>query len=498
MLIHAGIDPSEVKIFSSETKQSNEFYYVEKQQRIHSNIKYLLTTRVLAEGASIFGSSKVSIYILDSTDLIMKRQFIKRFREGISEVYDLLPFNSKESESLFNIYEKFNRLKILFLERLENNALLMTESKHLQLQSLNSSFRRPYLEDYPYIYKSILDDKLKVSDEAIANNLLLTLNKKITKNISINRWYYEEIAEFNVSILNYRQAATKNIVKIQDYRRIINSSRELRDIGNLGFIYGNFSEIFTLYLGKEKRSEVKALIDNDLIKEDISDERRIEIGMLFKNPKFYNYFTLLLNLALNGFDRKFLLNVLDMSIYGRNKKLDYLLEQINYHLLWQTQKKYPDLISLIKSVPGYKIYRDIDKLMKYINENEIIVLNEFKEKFNETVNKNFRKTDHSHHTFLKSVKVVSPRKQKRNSVDSNSEKRIKHYFVNVYEDQTFLNILNEAEVFQLYTESESKSLLERLINIRIESIIEKSSNILEQEDPKFLQIINNLKEPAMI
>lgn len=498
LLIYAGIDSSEVKIFSSETKQSDEFYYVEKQQRINSKIKYLLTTRVLAEGASIFGSSKVSIYILDSTDLIMKRQFIRRFREGISEVYDMLPFNSKESEPLFNIYEKFNRLKTLFQKRLENNALLMAESRLLKLQALNSSFRKPYVEDYPFIYKSALDDKLKISEEAIANNLLLTLNRKITKNIRVNRQYYEDVAGFNVSILNYRQVTPKNIINIQDYRRVINSSRELRDIGNLGFIYGNISEIFTLYLEKEKMSELKTLIDNDLIIEEISDERRAGIGMLFKNPKFYNYFNQLLNLALDGFDKKFLLNALDMLVYGRNKKLDYLLEQINYHLLWQTLEKYPDLISSIKRVPGYKIYRDVDKLLKYINVNEIIVLNEFKEKFNETINQNFRKFEHSHNTFLKAVKVISPRKQKRNSVDTISEKRIKHYFVKVYEDQTFLNILNEAEVFQLYYAAESQVLLERLISKRVESILEKSSNILEQEDPKFLHIINNINESVLI
>ena len=69
MLIFAGIRESEIKLFASETKKSEEFIGLELGKQIPQTVKFILTTRVLSEGASLYLSSQPSIYILDSTDL---------------------------------------------------------------------------------------------------------------------------------------------------------------------------------------------------------------------------------------------------------------------------------------------------------------------------------------------------------------------------------------------------------------------------------------------
>ena len=73
----------------------------------------------------------------------MKRQFIKRFRRGTKEIYDLLPFNTNDNSSLFNIHDKYLRLKQLYSERLSNNAELMAETKLLQSTSFNKRLENP-------------------------------------------------------------------------------------------------------------------------------------------------------------------------------------------------------------------------------------------------------------------------------------------------------------------------------------------------------------------
>ena len=150
----------------------------------------------------------------------------------------------------------------------------------------------------------------------------------------------------------------------------------------------------------------------DLIDKQISCKTDIQINGLLK-PKFNKYLDQLILLANEGFDKQFLLNALDMMIFERNKKLDYLLEQINYHILWQTILNYPVILDLAAKESGYVVYLEIYDIINQIEGKEIIVLNDFEKLFREKINTKYRQYRFSYMSFLRAIRIISKRKQKR-------------------------------------------------------------------------------------
>ena len=74
----------------------------------------------------------------------------------------------------------------------------------------------------------------------------------ISKNVLFSKSYYEEIAGYKVTVVDYNEIVNKNKINLNEYRNLVYNSKELRAKGSLNFIYTNLSKIITRYLEKKR------------------------------------------------------------------------------------------------------------------------------------------------------------------------------------------------------------------------------------------------------
>lgn len=90
-LIDCNIKPEDILFLNADEKHTDKFELLVKEEKIEENIKYILTTSVIADGGNIQNKDIDAFYSLNCIDLIKLRQFHSRIRESCKNIYDFIP-----------------------------------------------------------------------------------------------------------------------------------------------------------------------------------------------------------------------------------------------------------------------------------------------------------------------------------------------------------------------------------------------------------------------
>ena len=111
-------DPSiKVMQFNSDLKSDKDFINLISKEKISDDVRVVLTTRVMADGANIRNLNVDAVYFYNVIDPILKRQFIGRMRNGVRNIYDFVKSVSEDEEKkpfpiVENNINEFHRLVI--------------------------------------------------------------------------------------------------------------------------------------------------------------------------------------------------------------------------------------------------------------------------------------------------------------------------------------------------------------------------------------------------
>lgn len=123
LIIELGISEKDIVLFTSLTKQHSVQNEIVETGKIPENIRYLLSTSVLATGVNIKAKAD-KIYILSEPSVVEVYQFINRFRYGVGDVYDLINKSSEQESELK--YYKFSEYQARDIDSWEYVAKYLT------------------------------------------------------------------------------------------------------------------------------------------------------------------------------------------------------------------------------------------------------------------------------------------------------------------------------------------------------------------------------------
>jgi Type III restriction enzyme, res subunit len=128
-LVQSGVEKRRIKILTAQTKDEKVFESIVSKEVIPPEVKYVLTTCVISDGVNIVNQNIDTVYLLDVENLLQLRQFVARFRRGVTNIYDIIPspidvtagkkwFDfSVELKRFTALYENIARDKTVFLNQ---------------------------------------------------------------------------------------------------------------------------------------------------------------------------------------------------------------------------------------------------------------------------------------------------------------------------------------------------------------------------------------------
>ena len=158
------IKKGEYLFFTSESMDNPENLTVVRRFEVPEKIKVIFSTSVMSTGINLKGFNFNNVFIYKEQNLIEIIQFIYRFRDGINNVYDFVPYDeSKQSKFDFEA---------------EVKTLTNTYSKIID--NINLAFKKDRLMLKEYITHS--------SNNLIKNDLIIYDNYEVALNENRIRW----------------------------------------------------------------------------------------------------------------------------------------------------------------------------------------------------------------------------------------------------------------------------------------------------------------------
>ena len=185
-LINYGISEKRIAILHGNDKNSKSYNDLITTQKI---LEYTLTTRVIADGANIYGKLD-SIYMLNIHDFWLKRQFVSRCREEVRVIYDLISYKSERPETWPKINDYYLLQEKLYQE--QNN--LLNQKVEFEANNKNFSPLKIYYDERACMQHSYWDKengKFILSKESIRYRIIKELNSKMANNIEMAIDYYQ-------------------------------------------------------------------------------------------------------------------------------------------------------------------------------------------------------------------------------------------------------------------------------------------------------------------
>ena len=377
ILINSKIPENEIMKLSSDDKRNAEFIQFCKEEGIPQEKRYLLTTSVIADGVNIHNTDIEAIFIYNITDLLLKRQFIARFREVKSlDVYDFLPEMKIGELKLRSVYDQVN-------ERLNSCKKVLEIEKEFLYRDVS---RNPGNRNFQFWIDQW--GKLRISGQQILHLALVDVNEQILVNLRRVTDYYQSICKYITGSLTVTKLRKK--LKIEkSFDRV-----EMRELLALG--YRPLAEL-PEYLKENVGKIIYAQIYNeqpDLLREyrvtDLIHSFRSFHPITFQeeNEFIFNRYkapvNFLFHLFVNGYSKRFLEEL--CILYLRNDKCTKLMyEMIERHLQIQFMLKNPEFREIVNRYDAFRDYRMSDLLLSLMEINETfikakdanIILNDF-------------------------------------------------------------------------------------------------------------------------
>jgi len=113
-LLDQGFSEDEIAIINKDTKLESSFNDIIQKEKVNNNLKFVLCTMLIADGVNIDNEDIGAIYILNERNLMLLRQFYRRFRKFSGELFDFIPGNDISFEKVdwpSNYYNNITRSK---------------------------------------------------------------------------------------------------------------------------------------------------------------------------------------------------------------------------------------------------------------------------------------------------------------------------------------------------------------------------------------------------
>ncbi len=350
-LIRSGKDENSIMVLHSDNKDNPSYHYIEVEEQIPENIEYLLTTRLIADGANIKSDIK-SLYILDVKDFWIKRQFIGRFRNSLENVYDFIGHNSNiDADILLDLPTNLTQYINSSLQQLSSSADFYNESIGVSNSRFNYN---------PILYTSIVDKIYKTSYSLILNNLINKINNASHRNpISIgqNRHLlhklYEEIAGW---VVDYRvmDSYSSQDLPFEDFDRYW----KLFEISSIAdspeFFKEHVKNIFQVYSNKKlKITGFSDIIDRSLLSQVVLFDEYLtkDYWECMNDEKAKLILKEMINLVYDGFSADFIGNLIAARIAANNndtniKEFNRLLRIFRWRLNSVALQTFPQVLSI--------------------------------------------------------------------------------------------------------------------------------------------------------
>lgn len=216
-----------IKLISSKNKDSEDYLAIAENQSISSKTNLLLTTCVISDGVNIKDNDIDYIILVNVKDLVLLRQFIKRFRNFNGEIIDIINKKSTINNALSNVdYQKlYDQLKLIykifieFANTIETTRIDLLEEIKLLLPILISDMKG----------MSCINSKLSLLKEELLLFLLDHHYKIAYNDIAYRKEFLEKYENLKCQTKkdDYLQSNTiKNKAKheiISDYLKILSS-----------------------------------------------------------------------------------------------------------------------------------------------------------------------------------------------------------------------------------------------------------------------------------
>lgn len=379
-LIRSGKDENSIMVLHSDNKDNPSYHYIEEEEQIPENIEYLLTTRLIADGANIRSDIK-SLYILDVKDFWIKRQFIGRFRNSLENVYDFIGHRTDFNEK---ILLELPRDLTLYI----NNSLQqLSSSADFHNESIGVSNRR---SDYnPTLYTSIVDNRYKTSYSLILNNLINKINIashrnpiSIGQNIHLLHKLYEEIAGWVVDYQVMDSYSSQDL-PFEDFDRYW----KLFEISSIAdspeFFKEHVKNIFQVYSKKKlKITGFSDIIDRSLLSQVVlfDEDLTEDYWECMEDNRAKLILEEMINLVYDGFSADFIGNLIAARIALNNsganlKEFNGLLRIFRWRLNSVALQSFPQVLSiempnLMREYRFPKIVIDYCTNKKYLTNNK--------------------------------------------------------------------------------------------------------------------------------
>ena len=256
------------EILTSDEKDGIDYKAIANEQKIRSNVEILLTTSVISDGVNIHNEDIVAVYFLEVEDMTMYRQFYRRFRKGVSNVYDFIKDSNDKNldwpdykRNVRTKIEKFSQLCMqlpMFLRSVnfsisESSKVLSSDciyvDKHTNefrinkyriiSDELNLIFslmkddvnkRKEYLEAFENVIVNVSTfDLNKVGTEDIKNDLIIKTNNLKEQMIQVLQSFPNEVISFLANCGNFMEYKNLKVPKVDpsEVEKMLSLYREI-------------------------------------------------------------------------------------------------------------------------------------------------------------------------------------------------------------------------------------------------------------------------------
>lgn len=373
------VEKKNVKMLNSARKDSQTYINLADTEEISSDIDILLTTRVISDGVNII-NEEVNLYVIDlNNSYWIKRQFIARFRMGVENIYELHSDRQVDDISLDrlnnyydNAADKAEENKILLLEEFTN------ESKNLQRETKLSSFLfKSRIKSKNLYYSTLLNNnderEIKVSRESINHNQISVINKALEESINLTSRFYSEIANYDVSTIDYGDIVKDNEISIKDYQKLASPYCIETLCKTPDLLEEMFDELLIVYISSSKKLHHHFIDKNIKIdKRTFAEMNKSEFDYATSklDSKFKETMGEIVELLSIGFPRELVIKLIDLKS-KKSKSYSNLVRKLDVNLkllipLLFNYDKNQTLFNTLKGSLFYKWYIPFQLLNEYI------------------------------------------------------------------------------------------------------------------------------------
>lgn len=422
---------SAIAVTDSGSKLEETFQEIQNFSKIPNEIKYLITTRVIADGVNIENDDIDAVIIFETDDYALKRQFIARFRKGIKKrFYDFVKYKSDSGRR----YSKSD---------------LEIDEKHKDMTSQLSSLRTSISLDFQF--KSFLSEEWKISKESIAFDILSDLHKnRMFHDPESVENYYRIIPNYSVVRNNIDDEFETNSLSL-DFEGLKSKITEIFtgvDFSTRYQLKERFLALFTLYYCQKNGDSVNTKINSPYLTSNYFDkirQKEIDLDWFGFNKIVSAALSGTLKLYEDGYPLAIAKIHWCLRIDKHDSSASAFLLMLNCFVIGKSLSEYSVIGNLINDYPSeFVLFDGVKRVINFVEQSKNGMRNIFKRNLYQSVQEYFNNRE-----YLKVCRSLYIVKESKNQTDRLT------IFDNQHE-QGFINIALNNAIHRDYQLSEDE------------------------------------------